>query len=186
MPSSSSRWHVVVNSRCKSSGGGKGWSAKGFTVPQATDARLGQLTGFFLFPRLFPCYAGIVKSSKAERVMEDDNHVLVPSLCPRAGDHGGLRSWVRHVHQAGSRWNRPTTPLRRPQQKPIRKGQGSLPCEQLENNPEVPTPRSRHLCTPHPRARLHLRTSAALHFWHMPRLHTLHVTTGHHKVLRTS
>lgn len=43
---------------------------------------VGRLTGFFLFPRMPVCYAGIVKSSKAERVTGHNIHVLVPLLSP--------------------------------------------------------------------------------------------------------
>lgn len=43
---------------------------------------VGRLTGFFSFPRMPVCYAGIVKSSKAERVTGHNIHVLVPLLSP--------------------------------------------------------------------------------------------------------
>ena len=139
IPSSPSRWHVVVNSRCKLSGGEKGGSAKGFKAPQAMD---GQLTRFFAFTGMLLGYARshrIVKlKGREDRVVEGDIHVLVPPLCPFAGDHGGLRSWVTVVRHAGSHWNRPGKPLRCPQQKPTQKAKEVCATSDLNPSPWFP------------------------------------------------
>lgn len=107
MPSSPSRWRVVVNSRCNSSGGKKGSSTTVSRRPKQWTHELGGQLDFSPFAGMLSCDARIVKGLKEERAVKEDIRARAPPLCPSARDHRGLRRLVRCVCHPGSYGNIP-------------------------------------------------------------------------------